>query len=223
MAGMKPGMMPGGMSGPGMPGMAGGGGADAAAEAPPQFRDWIYVDFDSKPLLATDLEKSPAAEMVHLMPFTLRVVVDQRKLDALLTALATSAVPIDVRQVRINPESASRTPGKAKGGTSRAGGAPAMMGMGMGAGAAASMGPGMMPGGGGPGFGSETKGASGRPFDVRVELHGTIGIATPPNGKVVGIEPAQQPEPAAADAAAVTNPAAVRRRNDDTTPQEDAA
>ena len=220
MAGMKPGMMPGGMSGPGMPGVAGGGGADAAAEAPPQFRDWIYVDFDSKPLLAADLEKSPAAEMVHLMPFTLRVVVDQRKLDALLSALATSPVPIDVRQVRINPESASRSIGKDKGGSSR-GATPNMMGMGMGSGA--GMGPGMMPGGGGPGFGAEKSGGVGRPFDVRVELRGTIGIATPPNGKVVGIEPTQPTEPAAADAASVTNPAAVRRRDDDTTPQEDAA
>jgi len=215
--------MPGGVSGPGSPGIAGG--ADAAAEAPPQFRDWIYVDFDSKPLLAADLAKSPAAEMVHLMPFTLRVVVDQRKLDGLLTALATANVPIDVRQVRINPESASRTPGKAKGGSSGRTGTPGVLGMGAGggAGASAGMGPGMMPGGGGPGFGAERKGVSGRPFDVRVELRGTIGIATPPDGKVVGIETTQPTEPAAADAAAVTNPAAVRRRDDDTTPSEDAA
>lgn len=217
MSGMMPGMMPGGVSGPGAPG---GGGADAAAEPKFDLRDWIYVDFDSKPLLGADLEKSSAAEMVHLMPFTLRIVVDQRKLDALLATLATADVPIDVRQVRINPEVASRAARKSGGtGSGRTG--PSMMGMGMGAGA--GMGPGMMPGRGGMGPGAESGGRTVRPFDVKVELRGTIGLATPPNGKVLGIEPAAPAEPAAADAAAVSHPAAVRRRDDDTTPQEDAA
>jgi hypothetical protein len=41
--------------------------------------------------------------MVHLMPFTLRIAIDQRRIDALLVDLARQKVPIDVREVRINP------------------------------------------------------------------------------------------------------------------------
>ncbi|MEI6036448.1 MAG: hypothetical protein WCQ91_00805 [Planctomycetota bacterium] len=66
------------------------------------LRNWIYVDFDGKPLSAAELSSSPASLMVHLMPFVIRAVVDQRKLDSLLVELAASAVPVDVRQVRVN-------------------------------------------------------------------------------------------------------------------------
>lgn len=79
--------------------------ADPAAAASPDdmLREWIYVDLAGKPLTAAELSTSPDAKLVHLVPFTLRAVVDQRKIDALLTTLATNEVPIDVRQVRINP------------------------------------------------------------------------------------------------------------------------
>jgi hypothetical protein len=78
---------------------------DAAAAVSPDdpLREWIYVDFTGKPLTAAELATSPDAKLVHLVPFALRAVVDQRKVDALLTTLATNEVPIDVRQVRINP------------------------------------------------------------------------------------------------------------------------
>lgn len=78
--------------------------ADPAAAASPDdlLREWIYVDLSGKPLTAAELGTSPDAKLVHLMPFALRAVVDQRKIDALLATLATNAVPIDVRQVRIN-------------------------------------------------------------------------------------------------------------------------
>ena len=66
------------------------------------LRNWIYVHFDGRPLSAAELSSSPASLMVHLMPFVIRAVVDQRKLDSLLVELAASAVPVDVRQVRIN-------------------------------------------------------------------------------------------------------------------------
>ncbi len=81
----------------------------SAAGASPDdpFREWIYTDFSGKPLTAAELAASPAARMVHLMPFVLRMVIDQRKLDGLLADLAQSPAPIDVRQVRIN---ASATP-----------------------------------------------------------------------------------------------------------------
>jgi hypothetical protein len=50
--------------------------------------------------------------MVHLMPFVLRLTIDQRRLDAFLADLAKAPIPIDVREVRIN----------AAGGPSRTGG-----------------------------------------------------------------------------------------------------
>jgi len=82
---------------PGMP-------ADPAASLSPDdaLRNWIYVSFDGRPFSAAELAASPEAQMVHLMPFVMRVVIDQRKLDAWLVDLATVPVPIDVRQVRIN-------------------------------------------------------------------------------------------------------------------------
>jgi hypothetical protein len=80
----------------------GGEGAMAADPAAP-LREWIYVDFEGKPLSAAAVATSPAARMVHLMPFTLRIAIDQRRIDALLVDLARQKVPIDVREVRINP------------------------------------------------------------------------------------------------------------------------
>lgn len=123
MEGMPPpdGGMPGAPAGrpphPRFGGAAGGGmvrggemggemGTDpAAAPASPddQLREWIYVDFSGKPLTAAELATSRDARMVHLMPFVIRTVVDQRKIDTLLATLAMNPVPIDVRQVRINP------------------------------------------------------------------------------------------------------------------------
>ena len=149
----------GGGSGPGMGGgpmMGGEGGVDPAA-APvasldDQLKEWIYVDFSGKPLTAAELATVPAAKMVHLMPFVLRVTMDQRKIDALLADLATSAVPIDVRQVRINP-------------SQQAGGL-----------------------GGGPGAAPAAMDGSGgiRPFDVTVELRGTVGLSPPPDKNAIG-------------------------------------
>jgi hypothetical protein len=148
----------GGGSGPAMGGgpmMGGEGGGDPAAApvASPddQLKEWIYVDFSSKPLTAAELATVPAARMVHLMPFVLRVTMDQRNLDALLADLASSAVPIDVRQVRINP---SQQVG----------------GLGGGAGA--------MP--------APTDNGGLRPFDVTVELRGTVGLAPPPDKNAIG-------------------------------------
>jgi hypothetical protein len=74
----------------------------AASQADASLREWIYVDFEGKPLSAADLTTSPAARTVHLMPFVLRITIDQRRLDALLVDLAGQPVPIDVREVRIN-------------------------------------------------------------------------------------------------------------------------
>ncbi len=89
-----------------------GGGPMAAEPAPPAdggpvaapdaaFREWIYVDFAGKPLSAAEVATSPAAAMVHLVPFVLKITIDQRKLDALLVDLARSPIPVDVREVRV--------------------------------------------------------------------------------------------------------------------------
>lgn len=131
---------------------------DQAASADDPLKEWIYVDFSGKPLSAAELATTPAAQMVHLMPFVMRLVINERKLDGLLVALATAPLPIDVRQVRINAGGAS-----ANSAADPAGGS------------------GAAPGGR-------------RPFDVAVEIRGTVGLATPSDPKLLGIEP----QPAAA-------------------------
>ena len=145
---------------------------EAAAPVDPDgpLRNGIYVDFAGKPLSAAELAAAIDSQMIHLMPFVLRVVIDQRQIDGLLVGLATSAIPIDVRQVRIN----ASTSGQA--------GAPPSM-------------PSMPDGGlGGPA-------GAGRYYDVTLELRGTVGLATPPNEKTVGLEPGQGDAVAPADAA----------------------
>ena len=90
-----------------------GGAEGAAMPADPDemLRNWVYVDFTGKPLAAAQLGAAVDCQMVHLMPFVLRVVIDQRQIDGLLVALATANVPIDVRQVRINaPTSGQAAP-----------------------------------------------------------------------------------------------------------------
>jgi len=87
--------------GGGAPGAGSNSGSEAAAPDA-SLREWIYVDFSGKPLSAAELETSPAARMVHLMPFVLRLTIDQRRLDPLLADLAKAPIPIDVREVRIN-------------------------------------------------------------------------------------------------------------------------
>lgn len=138
-----------------------GGGDPAAAPVSPddQLKDWIYVDFSGKPLTSAELATVPAAKLVHLMPFVLRVTMDQRKLDAFLADLALNAVPIDVRQVRINPSQQGGGPGPTARGEFAAG-------------------PTMSADGGAA--------AGGRPFDVVVELRGTVGLAPPPDPTAIG-------------------------------------
>jgi hypothetical protein len=151
-------------------------GMDAGPAVSPDeaLQQWIYVDFSGKPLLASELATSPDAQMLHLMPFTLRVVMDQRKLDQLLTQLASNAIPIDVRQVRLNPvegrHGASEGGGRGRGG--RGGG----------------------PRAGGGGRERMTEGGLGqagglRDYDMTVELRGTVALARPPRAEVVAGTP----------------------------------
>jgi len=80
------------------------------------FRTWIYVDSKGMPLTAETLETAPDAMMTHLMPFFLKVIIDQRKIDSLLVEMASSAVPLDVREIRINPGVSAAGGGFAGGG-----------------------------------------------------------------------------------------------------------
>lgn len=84
-----------------------GGEPEAVASPDEALKNWVYVDLDGKPLMATDLATVPAARIVRLMPFLVRVTIDQRALDALLVELASAPIPVDTRQVRINTGQAS--------------------------------------------------------------------------------------------------------------------
>jgi hypothetical protein len=153
---------------------AGGDGSVPGAASPDDaLRNWIYVDFEGRPQDSAALATAVESQMVHLMPFMTRIVVDQRKLDTLLVALATAEWPIDVRQIRINAVGGAAVQGS--GGNAPAAAMPAAQ--------AAS-------------------GQSGRPYDILVELRGTVCLATPPNETVIGLEPAAPAaEPAAGEAA----------------------
>ena len=85
-----------------------------------------------------------------------------RTLDSLLVDLARSSVPIDVRQVRVNPSQQA-------GGGSGPGGGDILTGPQASYAAGDGMG-----------------GTATRPHDVVVELRGTVGLAPPPDPKVLG-------------------------------------
>jgi len=175
------------------PRFAGGGEGPMAAgpmDAPPPeattspddlLRNWIYVDFNGKPLTSAEISASPDAQLVHLVPFMVRAVIDERKIDALLTDLSTMPVPIDVRQVRINTASSA--------------------GMAGGRAPVAEFGSGPVE------FGGRAPAGS-RPNDVTIEVRGTVGLATVPDPQVLGLDAAAGDELPAADDAAVAPPPA---------------
>ena len=226
--GMNAGRM--GMSMPPMGGSPGEG-APVAAEAPAitdeSFLAWIYVDADGKPLKGEEVATSPSALMTHLMPFVIRATIDQRKLDAFLVQLATASVPIDIRQVRINPPAD----------TTGAMGAGQMGMMGRPPGAFGSGSPNRgMPMGRPPmgGFGDDGQ-ASGaaaptggmvRPHDVVLEVRGTIALATQPDPAALGLESetadaapdGNEPEPTADSAAPVVPVDAAQAAGDGPAP-----
>jgi hypothetical protein len=217
-----------------MPPMGGGdaeGGAPAAAQGPgttdEAFLTWIYVDADGKPLKGEEVATSPSALMTHLMPFTIRATIDQRKLDAFLIRLATSAVPIDIRQVRLNPPAAAAgMPGMGGMGGMGMGGPPGGM-MGGGGGRPPAGGPpGGLPGGpsnrgmmsrppmgeggeDGPMAGMAGAGSMIRPHDIVLEIRGTIALATLPNPEALGLAAEGSAENGAAADASEPAPAAV--------------
>lgn len=194
MPGMQgPGMPPGMLEGPGMtPGLPSAGAA--ALDALYQYR---YVDQNEQPVpVENGAPKHPFAEF-KMMPIRMRLLMDQRKIPELLVLCANSKMPIEVRQVRLNPGRAAKVnyaaARTASPGLMTPGMGPAMEGMGpmgpMGPGVE-TMGPQPTPGGigEGPGMGGPLggEGAYQGPYDVVVEVLGIIYIYEPPDETKLG-------------------------------------
>ena len=127
--------------------------------------NWIYVDSEGTPLESELVAESPDTKFVHYIPFCLKCRVDQRKLDLLLRSFATMLVPIDVRQVRVNPGSADSMYGEE----------------GMNGGEMMS------------GMGSDAMSTDGvRRYDFNVELRGAIALAQKPDATVLGLNTESQ-------------------------------
>lgn len=147
-----------GYAGPGIPGVPGpGGGGEAGspeAAADKFLIDRRYVRANGQPILASEEDPDPE---YNLIPFRLRVRMDQRRIMSLLSVCANSALPIRVREVQV-----------AKWGEmSSASGGSAAASFGGGRGAAALPLP----------TAEELRG----PYDVALELRGTIYIYQRPN------------------------------------------
>lgn len=156
--------MPMGM-GPG--GAEGGLGAEGGASPEDALKNWVYVDLEGKPLLASDLAAAPASQIFRLMPFVLRTTIDQRALDRLLVELASAPVPIDTRQVRINADQSSvgEFSGRGSGGP-RGGQSPQFNA---------------------PSSDANAGGNRARLHDVNVELRGTLAIVMRPDPSLLKV------------------------------------
>lgn len=153
------------------PGMAGA--EPAATDPDDMLLNWIYVDFEGRPLTAAEINASVAARMVHLMPFTIALTIDQNALDRFLVDLATvPTVPFDVRQVRINAEGEGGRRSESRSG--RTSGSSRL----------------------------DEGTAASRPSDVEVELRGVIPLIATPDPQVVGLTaedlPGEEGNPTAA-------------------------
>ena len=137
----------------------------ASEDSDEALLNWIYVDSEGTPLESELVAESPDTKFVHYIPFCLKCRVDQRKLDLLLRSFATMLVPIDVRQVRVNPGSADSMYGEE----------------GMNGGEMMS------------GMGSDAMSTDGvRRYDFNVELRGAIALAQKPDATVLGLNTESQ-------------------------------
>ena len=138
----------------------------ASEDSDEALLNWIYVDSEGTPLESELVAESPDTKFVHYIPFCLKCRVDQRKLDLLLRSFATMSVPIDVRQVRVNPGSADSMYGE----EGVYGGGEMMSGM-----------------------GSDAMSTDGvRRYDFNVELRGAIALAQKPDASVLGLDTESQ-------------------------------
>jgi hypothetical protein len=124
---------------------AAAGGADDSAEKETLMIN-RYVDDKGNPLTG---DPSAAFPEFKMMPISMKLYIDQRKIAKLLVECANSAMPIEVRRVRINPDKGEVVD---LGGAAGAGGGGAMTsGPPMGGGMPPGYGPVGMPPGYGPG------------------------------------------------------------------------
>ncbi len=228
--GAAPGMGGGGGMAPGMGGMAGMGGmggmGGATADVDPLENR--YVDVDLNPVQAETarnaLTVATATDAIlavaKRMPVRLQLQVDIRRLNRLLAECGNANLPLEIRQVRINPPAGGAGGGGMGGGAMAGGGMPMMGNMGAGAGGGAPPpmgGEGGMMGGGAMGGGAMggMMGGMGRgrvatiaaqSYDVNVELFGLVYIYNPPNQSKLGTAPTASlvaPAPASSAVAAV--------------------
>jgi hypothetical protein len=95
MLGVPPGVNSGGPS-------AEGGAPDP--DAP--LKDGRYVDAKGKPLTAADLAANP--DEFHLMAFKIRLVANQATFSKVIEEFSNSVLPLEVREVRVNPAGGMR-------------------------------------------------------------------------------------------------------------------
>ena len=178
-----------------------------------------YLDLEGKPLLASD---KPSFAEFNMMPVCLKVVVDQRRVPELLVSCANSAMPIDVKHIRVCPdnnvpftmpvETTASSDMMGMGGSSMMGSSMGGSSMGGPGGSSGSSGGarGSMDGAGGPGgsemggveIGRSELGLSEYGADaIRVEIFGVINIYNEPNKDAFGTGKEAQAAENAADVA----------------------
>jgi hypothetical protein len=152
-------------SGPGSHGRRGGFAAapvptDASGAADPDaaLKNGRYVDAKGKPLAAADLATSTTPEY-RLMAFHLMLVCDEARFQAVIAELANSVMPLEVREVRINPPGDSVSDRASKGRRDRSG-------------------PAFAAGGGGSDAGTVMHNAT-------IEIHGLAYLINPPDPKKI--------------------------------------
>jgi hypothetical protein len=224
--GATPGTPPGMLEGPGMgPAMHAPGTSELD-----QLYAYRYVDQNEQPVpVENGVPKHPFSEF-KMMPIRMRLLMDQRKIPELLAFCANSKMPIEVRQVRINPGRAAKV-NYGAGRSSIA--SPMMPGAGPimeGVGPMGPAGPGAGPTGSGleglwtppisapmgTGLSMTGPGAGETfyqgPYDLVVEILGIIYIYEPPDEKKLGTgaavaqPPSAEPDPSESPTAPAPTP-----------------
>ncbi len=208
--GVAPGSMPGGGGGGGagrQPGQdAEGGSGQTASSVNPAPPNGVNRYIDDKGIAVGDPKKQPFAEF-RMLPVKMRFVIDHRRIPNLLVACANSPLPIKVRQVSVSGVNAAASTDGA-GGQENAFGTPPGVGK-----AGGGQPPGLILGQQGDEGGNQTS-AAGQPvkqafgevelgpYDMEVEVQGTVLIYNEPNKDKLGTGTAAEAEEAAAAAGA---------------------
>ncbi len=164
--------------------------APASSDPAVYLNDWRYVNGDGIPLGAAEVATPPFYEY-RLMPWRVTMSVDQTRWDELLVMFRNTDLPLEIRQVRVNPVTDSGSGGRygSEGGSGGGGGggygAPSRGGGGGGYGAPAGAGGRYASDGGGAamfGFGGEMAAQE----TVTLELRGIAYLLNPPNAENIG-------------------------------------